>query len=155
MIYWEIILCNFGRDHLPSTLNIFDFIANIVSVGDTVISNAVPVRVSTNTSMVGWLVPSSWKPFDLFESLSGHPCCDISHAVININYLRHIAIWKKNYSTDYDKMDNTRSLYDDTRIFSHFNEIWNIAIYFIILKIQEKNYTNIIYTNLTLFSNKK
>lgn len=46
------------------------------------------------------------------------------------------------------------SLYDDTRIFSHYNEIWNIAKYFIILKIQEKNYTNIIYTNLTLFSNK-
>lgn len=139
VIYCEIWLCNFKRDHLPSTLNIFDFIANIVSVGDTVISNAVPVRVSTNTSIVGWLVPSSWKPFDLFESLSGHPCCDISHAVINITICATSQFEKKNYSPDYDKMDiHIWSLWRHTNIFTIY-EIWSIAIYFIILKVHEKS----------------
>ncbi|KAG6439601.1 hypothetical protein O3G_MSEX000912 [Manduca sexta] len=64
----------------PSTLNIFDLIAYMVSDGDTVISKAVPVSVSTKTSIVGWLPPSSGNPFDLLDSLSGHPCCDISHS---------------------------------------------------------------------------
>lgn len=88
----------------PSTLNIFDFIANIVSDGDTVISKAVPVRVSTKTSIVGWLGPSSWKLFDLFDSLSGYPCCDISHAVRDQNYLRNIAIPRKYMHLNYNKI---------------------------------------------------
>lgn len=80
----EYRLCNTtpGIRNSPSTLNIFDLMAKIVSDGDTVISNAVPVSVSTSTSIVGWLGPSSWKPFDLFDSLSGHPCCDISHVAL-------------------------------------------------------------------------